>query len=246
MDDLPGWTANALIPLLWPEPWLPDELAAEVIRRFGTRTDWQWSLPLKASFQSLARGLSPEEPRLDLVQTMLEHPHLGLDTVEIVGGHPLAAYLPLLEEILLREGNTGGEASDRKVLAAKALAAYLDDRAAEILLKGLGGTTSEKVRGACFEALDTIRRYQDEKERWAQRKSSQAARDVAIAELVPMLADPDANIRAQAARSMGALGAVEHLPALVRLLKDPVPEVRVAAQEAIDVLTRPDRPDEGD
>jgi HEAT repeat protein len=58
-----------------------------------------------------------------------------------------------------------------------------------------------------------------------------------------MLADPDANVRAQAAKSLGALDAVEQLPALVRMLKDPEPEVRAAAQAAIDALTAPQ--DEG-
>jgi HEAT repeat protein len=113
----------------------------------------------------------------------------------------------------------------------------LSDEAAETLLKGLGSTADENVRKACFDALDTIRRYQEEKERWAQRRSSRQAQDAAIAELLPMLADKDANVRAQAARSMGALGAVEQLPALVRLLKDSDQTVRKAAQEAIDALT---------
>jgi hypothetical protein len=245
MENPPGWVVRDLLPSLWPERTLPVELSIELIERFGTRTEGDWSGPLSAALRGVEPAMTAETPQLELVETLVANDRLDVFTLEILGRHPLDAYLPLLEDVLLARGSD--VALGRGVMkkaAAAALASYLDDRAAEILLQGLGVTTDEEVRQTLFDALETIRRYQEEKERWNRRRTSQQAREAAVAELVPMLADADANIRAQAARSMGALGAVEQLPALVRLLKDPDPEVRAAAQEAIDVLTRP-APEDG-
>jgi len=51
-----------------------------------------------------------------------------------------------------------------------------------------------------------------------------------------MLDDSDATIRAQAARSLATLEAVEYLPRIMKLLKDPAPEVRDAANRALEKL----------
>ncbi len=56
-------------------------------------------------------------------------------------------------------------------------------------------------------------------------------------ELVQLLSDNDAATRAQAARGLATLNAAEELPRLVQLLKDKSPEVRNAAQQALDLLS---------
>lgn len=216
---------------------LPGSLAVAVLERAAASDAHGWRLAGQSALQALS--LSEAEPRTELLERLCLTP-LCDDIVLRVGRERLAAHLPLLEKVLL--GNLGPVGYDQlqvRRYAANALASYLDERAAAILLKGVGSTTDTNLRDACFAALESIRRYEDERERWATRKTSRAAREAAIAELVPMLADKDATIRAQAARSLGALEAVEHLPALVRLLKDSNGDVRKAAQSAIDALTAP-------
>jgi HEAT repeat protein len=217
---------------------LPADVASELLERHGQRTGDEWTTVLSRALTAFEP--SEEKPQTELLQRLMTNERLVEFVLPAVARAHLPQHLPMLEEALLGRGSfASGWEQEVQGRAAQALASYLSDDAAEILLKGLGSTTDEEVRKAFFDALDTIRRYQDEKARWTQRKGSKQAQDVAIAELVPMLADKDANVRAQAARSLGALEAVEHLPALVRLLKDAAPEVRTAAQSAIDALTAP-------
>lgn len=216
---------------------LSEPLALAVLERIASTGSQQW---YGAGLMALAR-IEPTEakPFTELFERVYPH-NLSTDVLSKVARAHLDAHLPFLERVLLGDPPSGGpDTVNNRIAAANALASYLDERAAAILLKGLAATTNKEVRDACFAALESIRRYEDERERWATRKTSRAAREAAIAELVPMLADKDAAIRAQAARSLGALEAVEHLPALVRLLKDSNGDVRKAAQAAIDALTAP-------
>lgn len=214
---------------------LPEPLALQVLRREAARPGGAWSY---VQWQALASlNYTEAEPRLEILERFIGDRWLWGSVINEISRHHLDAHLPLLERAALGEFDEEGNILSYSV--AQILAGYLDDRAAEILLKAIAATSDQSRREALFKALDEIRRYQDERERWANRKSSKAARDAAIAELVPMLADKDATIRAQAARSLGALEALEQLPALVRLLKDSDGNVRKAAQSAIDVLTAP-------
>lgn len=216
---------------------MSEPLAVAVLEHIAATGSLEWS---GAGASALLR-LKPTEaqPFTELFERAYPY-RLGSPILNRIARAHLDAHLPFLERVLLGNPPGGGpDTAENRIAAANALASYLDERAAAILLKGLAATTNKEVRDACFEALESIRRYEDERERWATRKTSRAAREAAIAELVPMLADKDAAIRAQAARSLGALEAVEHLPALVRLLKDSNGDVRKAAQSAIDALTAP-------
>ncbi len=219
------------------KPDMSESLALAVLERIASTGSRQWYGP---SLMALSRlKPTPAQPFTELFERVYPH-HLGADVLARIARAQLDAHLPFLERVLLGDPPSDGpDTPENRKAAANALASYLDERAAAILLKGLAATTNKEVRDACFAALDSIRRYEDERERWATRKSSRAAREAAIAELAPMLADKDATIRAQAARSLGALEAVEHLPALVRMLKDSNGDVRKSAQAAIDALTAP-------
>lgn len=142
-------------------------------------------------------------------------------------------YLDVLAEALNGKGISplNGPSS-----ALETLTRYLDDNAAEIILKAAGSAANPDLRKRCFEALDQIRKYQDEKSRWAARKTSQQAKDEAVRELVKLLDDADASVRAQSARSIATLGAIDQLPKLVTMLKDKDANVRKAAQDALDAL----------
>ncbi|NUP95576.1 MAG: HEAT repeat domain-containing protein [Planctomycetaceae bacterium] len=215
---------------------LPEPLALDLLRgERGSRPDGPWIDVQSHALASLR--YTETEPRLEIVERYIADRWISRSVFAEISRHHLDAHLPLLERALLGEYDT--DAYSPSQAAAMTLASYLDDRAAGILLKGIASTSEQSRRETFFKALDEIRRYQDERERWANRKSSKAARDAAIAELVPMLADKDATTRAQAAKSLGALEALEQLPALVRLLKDSDGNVRKAAQSAIDVLTAP-------
>jgi hypothetical protein len=219
---------------------LPSSQVLAVLQRTAATgvAHWRWQNIAPHALNRLQ--LTESEPRTELLEALYGVTNLGDNILFVVGSAHLDTHLPFLERVLLGNPPGGGtDTAENRKAAANALASYLDERAAAILLKGLAATTNKEVRDACFEALESIRRYEDERERWATRKTSRAAREAAIAELVPMLADKEATIRAQAARSLGALEAVEHLPALVRLLKDSNGDVRKAAQTAIDALTAP-------
>jgi hypothetical protein len=216
---------------------MSEPLAVAVLEHIVATGSLEWS----GVADSAVLCLKPTEARPFTELFERAYPYnLGSPILNRIARAQLDVHLPFLERVLLGNPPGGGtDTAENRKAAANALASYLDERAAAILLKGLAATTNKDVRDACFAALDSIRRYEDERERWATRKTSRAAREAAIAELVPMLADKDAAIRAQAARSLGALEAVEHLPALVRLLKDSNGDVRKAAQSAIDALTAP-------
>jgi HEAT repeat protein len=190
-------------------------------------------------FAKSVAGLGPATP--DNVRRILDafdEQKLALPAVQAMGRLRDTAFLEPLGRLLRSDVDVVTPYADRRqlqVAAARALANYFSDEAAELLLVG-AASTDEEVRKACFDALETIRRYQDEKGRWATRRSGESARASAVLEVLPLLDDRDPMIRAQAARSLATLDAVEQLPRLLALLKDGAPVVRDAAQEAIDRL----------
>jgi hypothetical protein len=66
----------------------------------------------------------------------------------------------------------------------------------------------------------------------------QAASGDQMARLLEGLRDPDRDVRAAAAESLGLLGpaAREAVPAIEALMRDPHPEVRAAAQQALEKI----------
>lgn len=122
---------------------------------------------------------------------------------------------------------------------AEAIAGYLSEEAAEILLRGAELAPSADVRKACLEGVAEIRAFLDQKAGWRQRASGAKQRDAAVAELAAMLDAKDPVQRAEAARGLATLDGVEHLPRLVRMLQDPDAGVRKAVQESLERLNRP-------
>lgn len=179
-------------------------------------------------------------------ETALFERLLSVDDDDVVAGAlramgrmHLSAHLPLLERALL--GELGAGAEMRLVAqtgAASALACYLDDGAAELLLRGVGTTPDKAVREACFLALDTIRRYQDERARWSTRAGSEQARAEAIAELIGLIETGEGVQRIEAVRALGTLEAVEELPRLVRLTGSKDAALAKAAKETLDAIRR--------
>src|SRR5262245_51437508 len=124
----------------------------------------------------------------------------------------------------------------RSYQAIEALTRMLSEDAVEVLLKGASRAPTQDTRDACLEGVRTIRSYLDSLEDWQRRKAGSVTRDDAVARLLTLLSDPDANVRAEAVRGLGTLRAVEHLPDVIEALRDSSNVVREAARAALDVL----------
>jgi HEAT repeat protein len=153
----------------------------------------------------------------------------------LIGDMRDPSYLTVLEEFLSPGFELKG-AGDVQTGALNALTRYFDDRAADLILKVAGSTASATLRDACFKALETIRKYQEEKGRWKDERSSGEAWTKSVADLVALLDDPDATVRVQALRGLGTLGAKQEMPRVVRMLKDKDESVRKAAEDALGAL----------
>lgn len=244
--------AGRLIDDLAQRPDLPEEFAARLVRGLSGKADlspaaaervlMRWANSASTYRNALYAALravqaSEAEPRVPLFERLLgsDDSDVVEATLQAMARTHVRAHLPLLERAL--GGEFAPSANDRKELqgaAAQALACYLDEEAAQILLRGVGMTTDSGVRDACFAALDTIRRYQDERARWNSRADAGRARAEAIAELVGLIEAGDAAQKVEAVRALGTLEALEELPRLVRLAGSKDAALAKSAREALE------------
>jgi HEAT repeat protein len=123
--------------------------------------------------------------------------------------------------------------------AAWALGRIGDARAVPVLIEGLSCPASE-VQGACARALDAIRKPQPRPRRTGRHlRDLLAPADLSVAALIVRLDDPDADLRAEAARALGRLGSHEAVGALVRHLRDPASTIRSEAAQALGQIGDP-------
>jgi HEAT repeat protein len=159
---------------------------------------------------------------------------------DLIGEGRDPRYLPLLQEALSPTFNFTNISRDAYQAAAlNALTRYFDERAANLILEVAGQTSSADLRDKCFKALETIRKYQEEKGRLKDERITNEAWDKSVQDLVALLDDKSPAVRAQAVRGLGTLGARQEMPRVVRMLKDPDESVRKAADEALGVLNAP-------
>jgi HEAT repeat protein len=129
-----------------------------------------------------------------------------------------------------------GTRHDVRSQAARGLSSFLSDEAAEILLRGFGSSNSS-IRAICMQGLDHIEGLRQRTARWEKLKMEQPSKESALLELLDMLDDENLEVRTQAIRGIATFGAIEYLPTLIRLLKDPEEEIVKAARIAIDTLS---------
>ncbi len=180
-----------------------------------------------------------------LLRGLRDNEHF-VHTLTLIGESRDPSYLPALKSMLGSDYALERFKKDpfnSRAMVINCLTRYFDDAAAEILLETAGSTADSNLRNAAFAGLETIRKYRAEKGRWEESRTSKEATASAVKELVLLLDDTNPAVRAQAARGLGTLHALEQMPRLVRLLKDSDESVRKAASEALGVLNAPTKQD---
>ncbi|HEX6882092.1 MAG TPA: HEAT repeat domain-containing protein [Planctomycetota bacterium] len=248
---LPPDEGNALALAVLADAAVTDEVADPFVA--GYRPEAQGGTELAEAI--LARWLRPGAPTREAVSATLyrlgripglarpERLASALEAYpeEVVEGIGLLAdpqYLPLLARAMRAEWLPYDKRDDLQKVVAHALAGFDDDQAVELLLEGLRSSDGQ-VRKACFESLDRIKSYRAHVQIWQGPTRPTPTKASALGELLAMLGDADPQLRKEAARGLGALGATEALPDLIRALKDADAGVRAAAQASIERLNAP-------
>ena len=122
-------------------------------------------------------------------------------------------------------------------VAADGVASFYSDEAARVLLTGLT-SPDESIRTACADGLDQIETFRTRSRRWEQLSQGMLTREDALVDLVSMLDHPNEELRIAAIQGIGAFGALEYLPTIIRLLADDSVAVQAAARETIDHLRK--------
>jgi len=143
------------------------------------------------------------------------------------------AYLPLLDEVLR-------QSSDPNVAlgVVQALTGYLSSEAGELLLLAATKLSGEE-RDAALAHLKKIREYQDAREQWAVRRTSQQTRAAVVAELVAKLDAKSEEVKIEAIRALATWEAVEAMPRLIELTQSGSKAVAAAARAALERLNAP-------
>lgn len=108
--------------------------------------------------------------------------------------------------------------------------------ALDILLTVAESGPSMSLREMALENAYAVREHIDAVEHFEADGAAPATRDSARTELVTLLDGGSPAQRAEAARGLATLGAIEELPRLIRLLDDEDAQVRTAVREALDRL----------
>lgn len=202
------------------------ELARAILERWPIEAPFSYPVA-KTLSKGQELGLEPA-----LLTRGLEH--YSLIVVEAMSRWREPAFLGPLSRALEPDWMPHGHDRLRvRELAVRGLANLLSDDAARALLACAERTGDEDLRRLCFEGLETIRTYQEARERWERRASEREARARASEHLVSLLADPDPALRSAALLALGELGEVRALPRVAELAVDPDPAVRAAALEAL-------------
>jgi len=226
---------------------VPDQVAATLAAYYGFHDPLapdiahailgRWRAEPRRGTDALRRVLShmagsTELADPEVLRWALTRNELAGDAIGAMGATRDPRFLPDLARVL----ETSSIGDGRWETAVGALTGYLSDEAAEVLLQGAGWADSKSARDQCLAAVESIRAYQDARERWASRRVKQKTREDAIAELQALLGAGEPAQRVQAVRALATLEALEALPGLIGLLADPDAGVRSAAKEALDHL----------
>jgi hypothetical protein len=249
---VPGEEYNAIVIALLADPSTEEGFADEVARRFRSKAA-NAPATVRAILSRLLDGDAAGDPPVyNAVSEAIRS--LGRDRLEgwqetlrrlaregrylepvvgAMGDSRDPSFVPDLARIVLE--SSGNLPSDRVITQ---LASFLTDESAEALLAIAAHVQYSSPRQQCLDAVESIRAFQDARERWAGRRLARATRQQATVDLLELLDSDIEEQRVQAVRGLGTLGAVETLPRLIRLLEDPSEGIREAARGALDRLNR--------
>ncbi len=180
----------------------------------------------------------PEDASSELVESITRSRSYGLDGVTLMRALHRAEFLPTLERYMQSGSASGWDSgAELRVAAAQAVASYVSEEAASILLRGLS-LPDKEVREICVKGLEEIDVARARAASWAEARRAQPTKASALIELASMLDDETLEVRLQAIHGIATFGAIEYLPTMIRLLKDPSEEVVEAARQAIEDLSR--------
>ena len=213
------------------------EITLAVLERWFRADGTTYSPVRKALFHM--RTL-PEDVNPEILIQAVRNPDYAIEAIGTMGALRDSRYLPALESALAADWIYESNARSRTGLSASsALSGFISDDAAEALLRGMSMSTSSNVRESIRGALQTLRSNEEERQLWLEHKEGRLQREDAIQQVLKLLRDEDATIRAEAARALGTLGAVETLPTLIEMLRDSNADVKKAARAALERLNEP-------
>jgi HEAT repeat protein len=163
--------------------------------------------------------------------------YVAIVAVQTIAMREDPAFVDDLGSALRADWVDPGSRTAARTEAARALGAIPTEASAAYLLQGLTATEPE-VWKACQESLARIRQYHEEVRLWNEARLDRPTRESALVRLYELASGEDPVQRAEAARGLATLGAVEALPRLIEMLADPAPAVRAAAEEALERLHR--------
>lgn len=189
----------------------------------------------QAVFQSLFTASDWSMEDQNLIVAAMNAPHSQLYLPAITAAQQLReeSLLPVLGSLF--RSSTDNE---KQLSLVNAMGSYMTRSAGEELVQCLGAASDNNVRGMIQQQLSQIRSYLQEAEYWAGEEKRQATKTQAVLELVEMLDDKDAEIRAAAIDGLASFDAKEYLPRIIRMMKDESNIVQRAARNAVRVLQR--------
>ena len=247
----PGEAVNELLLPLLQDETLQDDLLRLIVKHYDARAPKGDEVVRAILDRWLEKDLNPRTEPYSTVDRALSQlgrfPFEGSDMLLrrlVKEGRYLSAVAKAMGESrdpsfvgdlakILRDPRTRREDFAAAFLA---LRGFLTDETAEVLLDLAAETGAGETRDACLSTVEDIRAYQDARRRWESRKLSRATRERATAELYELLDSELEAQRIEAVRGLGTLGAIEAIPRLIRMLSDPSPALREAAQAALDRL----------
>jgi len=252
LDKMDRSACNSLVLAALQSNALPEWLAVQLARATHHSSDHfedlvmpildRWFDPKESSPQvKLAlRGayrLGKQAPR-DVLLRALEQPEYVQLAVHSMCMLQAPEFTDVIGEYL-----TGKRSVDHHNVAAPSpermlsgLASVGSDAAVGYLLEALS-SDSANVQILSAEALDLIEARRSRLMRWEEGLSHGPSRAEALSQLLILLQDESPTARALAVRGVGAFGAVEYIPTLIAMLKDPAQEVREAVVDAVKQLS---------